>query len=67
MTFFLVNGDPSDLRVGTTVAGIVDTVAPSPNGIAVAVNGEVIPRSCWPETRVGEGDEVEVLGAARGG
>ena len=63
----LVNGDRSDVRAGTTVARVVDLVARSPKGIAVAVNGEIVPKSSWAETRVSDGDEVEVLGAAQGG
>ena len=36
-------------------------------GIAVAVNGEVVPRSAWSTTRLHPGDRVEVLTAAQGG
>jgi len=50
-----------------TVTDVVAAVAPSPKGIAVAVNAEVIPRSVWHETLVAAGDEVEVLTAAQGG
>ena len=63
----LVNGDVSSQPAGTTVSVLVDHVAPSPKGIAVAVNGEIIPRSCWTTTALADGDEVEVLGAAQGG
>ncbi len=63
----LVNGDSSDVRAGTTVAGVVDALARSPKGIAVAVNGEIVPRSAWTKTKVNDGDEVEVLAAAQGG
>jgi sulfur carrier protein len=36
-------------------------------GIAVAVNGEVVPRSDWPGTTLADGDRVEVLSATQGG
>jgi sulfur carrier protein len=36
-------------------------------GIAVAVNGTVVPRAAWGEHRLVAGDEVEVVGAAQGG
>ena len=62
-----VNGDISDIDVGSTVEAVVDAVAPSPRGIAVAINGEIVPRSSWTATTVVDGDEVEVLGAAQGG
>lgn len=36
-------------------------------GVAVALNGEVVPRSSWPTMQVTEGDAIEVLTAAPGG
>jgi len=39
----------------------------SGRGIAVAVNGEVVPRSRWPEVALRAGDRVEVLRAVGGG
>ncbi len=36
-------------------------------GIAVAVNGAVVPRAGWSEHALAPGDEVEVVGAAQGG
>jgi sulfur carrier protein len=42
-------------------------ITPGGRGIAVAVNGEVVPRSAWATTTVAAGDQVEVLTAAQGG
>jgi sulfur carrier protein len=36
-------------------------------GVAVAINGEVVPRSVWPDTILEETDKVEVLVASQGG
>ena len=36
-------------------------------GVAVAVDGEVVPRSEWAERRLEEGARVEVVGAIQGG
>lgn len=38
-----------------------------PRGIAVALNGTVIPRSQWSATRISDGDVMEVVTAAAGG
>jgi sulfur carrier protein len=35
--------------------------------VAVAVNGEVVPRSTWGSTPVTPGDDVEIVTAAAGG
>ncbi|MNK02233.1 Sulfur carrier protein ThiS [compost metagenome] len=36
-------------------------------GIAVAVNGQVIPKDLWAETEVKENDEVLIIKATQGG
>jgi sulfur carrier protein len=36
-------------------------------GVAVAVDGEVVPRSAWESTTLREGQTIEVVGAIQGG
>jgi sulfur carrier protein len=36
-------------------------------GVAVAIDGEVVPRSTWAITRIRDGATVEILTAAAGG
>lgn len=36
-------------------------------GVAVAVDGQVVPRSRWTETRLAEGAQILVIRAAQGG
>jgi len=62
-----VNGDACALDPGTTVADLVAERCPSPRGVAVAVNGEVVPHSTWSRTEVAPGDAVEIVSAAAGG
>jgi len=62
-----VNGELVDLARGTTVATLVDQWCLSPRGVAVAVNGEVVPRSTWELAEVAPGDAVEIVSAAAGG
>ena len=40
---------------------------PDATGIAVALNGEVVPRAAWVRTGLREGDAVEIVGAVQGG
>jgi len=63
----LVNGETRTLPAGSTVDDVVALVAPVRTGIAVALNGDVIPRSAWPATTLAAGDQLEVLTAAQGG
>jgi sulfur carrier protein len=64
-----VNGAPAALPSPATVAVLVAglTDGAGGRGIAVAVNGEVVPRSSWDSTELRAGDRVEVLTAAQGG
>ena len=36
-------------------------------GIAVALNGEIVPRRRWSDQRLASGDEVEIVEAVQGG
>ena len=65
----LLNGEPRELPEGTTVAGAVAASgAPEAGrGVAVALDGEVVPRGAWDATELREGQRVEVLQAVQGG
>ncbi len=64
-----LNGDPHELPAGATVASVVASLpgAPGGRGVAVAVEGEVVPRAEWPSTELREGARVEVVVAVQGG
>ena len=56
----------------TTEAGSVDKLLRErlgevPAGTAVAVNGDVVPRSEWESTHLSDGAEVDILTAVQGG
>ncbi|WP_020520446.1 sulfur carrier protein ThiS [Catelliglobosispora koreensis] len=61
----LLNGAPVLPR--ETVSLLLSTMDLPPRGVAVAVNGEVVPRSAWESHLLADGDSVEVLTAAQGG
>ncbi|MEU1589289.1 sulfur carrier protein ThiS [Micromonospora sp. NPDC005710] len=62
-----VNGAGRSVAAGASVADLVHDLVPHPRGVAVAVNGEVVPRTGWPARALHDGDRVEVLTAAQGG
>ncbi|MDQ3372192.1 MAG: sulfur carrier protein ThiS, partial [Actinomycetota bacterium] len=37
---------------GTTVTALLAAIEAPPRGVAVAVDGEVVPRTAWPSTHV---------------
>ncbi|MCD2443442.1 sulfur carrier protein ThiS [Agromyces sp. SYSU K20354] len=59
-----LNGEPAAIPPGGTVA---DFVPAASNGIAVALNGVVVPRHRHADTRLRDGDEVEIVTAVQGG
>lgn len=62
-----VNGEPRPLDPGSAVGTAVESVGAGGTGTAVAVNGEVVPRSEWSQRTLADGDSVEVLSAVPGG
>ena len=62
-----VNGRSFDADRELSVQTLVESLTEARRGVAVAVNGEVVPRSTWAAVPLAEGDAVEVLTAAQGG
>ena len=62
-----VNGEPSELTAGTTVAELVAQLGAPDRGVAVAGDAEVVPRGAWDTRTVPDGAHVEVLVAVQGG
>ncbi len=65
----VLNGSERDVPGGATVDQAVEAVMASAarTGLAVAVEGEVVPRGEWEDTALAEGQRVEVLHAVQGG
>jgi len=63
-----VNGGEQELAAGTTLVQLVrELTGGTQNGIAVALDGEVVPRQRWEGTTLADGQVVEVLHAVQGG
>jgi sulfur carrier protein len=62
-----LNGDEVDVPDGSTVDQLVAARAPGGRGVAVAVDGEVVPRSAWGARVLTADERVELLVAAQGG
>ena len=63
-----VNGQEEPLGVAT-LAALLDekAVDTAQRGIAVALNGTVVPRAAWPQTLLRPGDNIEIVRALKGG
>jgi sulfur carrier protein len=67
VTWVTVNGEEWDGPVDATIADLVTRWCRSPRGIAVARNGDVVPKSSWHGTAITAGDRIEIVTAAAGG
>ena len=63
-----LNGSVIEIAPRATVADAVEASgAEARRGVAVAVEGEVVPRSEWESTLLRDGQQVDVLHAVQGG
>lgn len=62
-----VNGEERSLPTDATVASLVEGLSAPSRGVAVAIDGEVVPRAEWQATALRDGARVEVVAAIQGG
>lgn len=62
-----VNGETRHLQAGATVADVVALLRRPPSGLAIARNGELVPRSSWAVTPLVADDRVEIVTVVAGG
>lgn len=64
----IVNGEAASLAAAN-VPEVLCALGydPEQQGVAVAVNAEVVPRSRWSDCRIEAGDRIEIVGAKQGG
>jgi sulfur carrier protein len=62
-----INGEQRELTDGALVSDALTVLGAPENGVAVAVDGEVVPRTDWASVRLVDGARIEVLTAVQGG
>ncbi|MGH3824897.1 MAG: sulfur carrier protein ThiS [Pseudonocardiaceae bacterium] len=62
-----VNGHLWELPACAKLADVLARLGAPSHGVAVAVDGAVVPRACWPNTALREGAAVDVVTAVQGG
>ena len=64
----ILNGETCALDDGALLGLLrARDIGPAARGVAVAVNGAVVPRRAWEETALCDGDEVEIVKLFAGG
>jgi sulfur carrier protein len=62
-----LNGAAAELAAGTTLLALIEEHAGTARGSAAVVDGDVVPRSAWPQYRLRDGQKVELITAVQGG
>ena len=62
-----VNGQAQRLEAGANVARLLEALELAGKRVAVEKNGEIVPRSRYADTRLAEGDALEIVVAVGGG
>jgi sulfur carrier protein len=63
-----INGEGAPLSA-TTLAELLEQngVDVDGKGVAVAINGQIVRRQVWTETKLSPGDDVEIVRVRQGG
>ena len=67
MITVLVNGEAQQIPADQKLSELIGAHTASHSGVAVAVDGEVVPRTAWSGHALGEGAKIEILTAVQGG
>ncbi|CAN5825434.1 sulfur carrier protein ThiS [soil metagenome] len=62
-----LNGKPLEVTDGTTIGSLLDDREIERRMVAVELNGEIIPRYEFDDTRLKSGDHLELLQMVGGG
>ena len=63
-----INGEGSPLSAATLAELLAENgIDVDGRGIAVALNGRVVPRQGWMKTKLSPGDDVEIVRVRQGG
>jgi sulfur carrier protein len=63
----LLNDKSYEVTDGTSLAAFIESLGLKPQGIAVAVDYEVIPKDCWEETILSDRLKLMLIQAVSGG
>lgn len=62
-----INGEEHSLVLGLTLKALLHELSLSEEGVALAVNGQVLPKKSWASQVLSDGDRVEIVRAVGGG
>lgn len=61
-----INGE-SRVIPAETLGALVEQLGMKPDRVAIELNREIVPRDRWPQTRLNDGDKLEIVHFVGGG
>ena len=62
----IINGE-SRVHSAETLSALVEQLAMKPDRVAIELNREIVPRDRWAQTRLNDGDQLEIVHFVGGG
>ncbi|MGA9474270.1 MAG: sulfur carrier protein ThiS [Terriglobales bacterium] len=62
----IINGE-SRVYTADTLTALVEELAMKPDRVAIELNREIVPRDRWPQTKLKEQDQLEIVHFVGGG
>jgi thiamine biosynthesis protein ThiS len=62
-----INGEERSFASAATLAALVAELGMKDDRVAIELNRDIVPRARWTETRLREGDELEIVHFVGGG
>ena len=63
----VVNGEKRKVKGPITLSGLVEKLGMKADRVAVELNLNIVPRGQWTETRLSDGDRLEIVHFVGGG
>lgn len=63
----MVNGQPREIATATTLEALLRQLEIPVRGVAVEINGQIVPRAKHAEYRLSTGDRLEIVSFVGGG
>jgi sulfur carrier protein len=63
----IINGEARQLSGTLTVAALLDEMGLTGKRVALERNGDIVPRSTFPNQQLADGDRIEIVVAVGGG
>ncbi|GAA4275344.1 sulfur carrier protein ThiS [Aquimarina mytili] len=62
-----VNNQSQSISENSSISNLLEQINIVPNGIAIAINNEIITKEKWDQTILNSNDQVTIIQATQGG